>query len=180
MDKNTKIAIVERLTTVFANTPHIYFTDPSTMSVQSANLFRKLCHSRGIRYEVIKNTLIRKSLENQKDRDFSPFFAKVLQGCTGVLFEKDTPNACAHLLQDFHKETSTKLPTFKAACITEDLYIEGVELETLAKIKSKNELIAELISLLTGTATQVVSMLMGQGTKLASLLESLAKPKEEK
>ena len=175
MEKREKTAIVERLTAEFSNTPHIYFTDPSAMPVQSINALRRLCHSRGIRYEVIKNTLIRKSLEKQTDRDFSPLFSKTLRGCTGVLFEQDTPNACARLLQDFHKKTSTELPALKAACIVEDLYIEGIELNTLAKMKSKNELIAELIGLLKAPATQVVSMLLGQRTKLANLLESLAK-----
>ena len=180
MEKREKTAIVERLTKEFSSTPHIYFIDPSTMPVQSTNALRRLCHSRGIRYEVIKNTLIRKSLEKQVDRDFSLLFSKTLQGCTGVLFEQDTPNACARLLQDFHKETSSELPVLKAACIVEDLYVEGVELDTLAKIKSKNELIVELIGLLAAPATQVVSMLLGQRTKLANLLESLAKRKEEK
>jgi large subunit ribosomal protein L10 len=172
MTREEKAQIIEALSEKFANNAHFYIADASGLTVQQVNSFRRLCYKNGIEYGVYKNTLIRKALEQKNDGvDYTPLF-NVLHGFSGVLFSKETGNAPAKVL----KEINTKLkgkPTLKAASVGSDLYIGAENLTMLSELKSKNELIGEVISLLQSPAKNVVSALLSGKSKLAGLVKAL-------
>jgi large subunit ribosomal protein L10 len=171
MTREEKEIIVQDLSEKLANTPYFYITDASTMTVASINAFRRMAFDRGIEYKVYKNTLIKKALDSL-EADTTEL-EEVLKGASGILFSTEKGNAPARLIQDFRKKGSP-LPTIKGAYIDSGLYIGDNQLETLAKIKSKEELIGEVIGLLQSPAKNVVSALQSSGGKLAGILKTLS------
>jgi large subunit ribosomal protein L10 len=128
-------------------------------------------------YKVYKNTLIRKALDTL-GADTSEM-DKALKGQSGVLFSKESGSAPARLLQDFYKKEAYSKkeiakPVFKGAYIDSDLFVGAEYLETLSKIKSKQELIGEIVGLLQSPAKNVISALQGGGNKLAGILKTLS------
>ncbi|WP_276497748.1 50S ribosomal protein L10 [Pontibacter litorisediminis] len=171
MTREEKEIIVKDLSEKLANTNYFYITDASTMSVASINAFRRMAFDRGIEYKVYKNTLIKKALDTL-EADTSAL-EDVLKGASGILFSKESGNAPAKLIQDFRKKGST-LPLLKGAFIDSGLFIGEEQLKTLAEIKSKDELIGEIIGLLQSPAKNVVSALQSSGGKLAGILKTLS------
>ncbi|MCJ8166899.1 50S ribosomal protein L10 [Pontibacter sp. E15-1] len=171
MTREEKEIIVNELSEKFANTNYFYITDASTMSVASINQFRRMCFDRGLEYKVYKNTLIQKAL-GTLEADTTALEG-VLKGASGILFSAESGNAPAKLLKDFRKKGTT-LPLLKGAYIDAGLYIGDDQLETLSQIKSKNELIGDIISLLQSPAKNVVSALQSSGGKLAGILKTLS------
>ncbi|MFD3001221.1 50S ribosomal protein L10 [Pontibacter toksunensis] len=171
MTREEKEIIVNELSEKFANTNYFYITDASTMSVASINQFRRLCFDRGLEYKVYKNTLIQKALDTL-DADTAAL-EDVLKGASGILFSTESGNAPAKLLKDFRKKGNT-LPLLKGAYIDAGLYIGDEQLDALTKIKSKDELIGDVISLLQSPAKNVISALQSSGGKLAGILKTLS------
>lgn len=178
MTREDKGKIIEELSQKFADFPNFYITDASGLTVEQVNTFRKLCYKHGIEYKVVKNTLIAKALATLKN-DYSPFKEKgVLKGFSGILFAKaDGANVPAKVLKDFRKDGSEK-PAFKAAAIDTDLYIGEENLDVLSSLKSKNELIGEIIGLLQSPAKNVISGLQNGGQKLSGILKTLSEKPE--
>lgn len=177
MTREEKHIIVKDLSEKFANTPYFYITDASAMSVASINKFRRLCFDRGIEYKVYKNTLIKKALDTL-DADTSAF-DKALKGQSGILFSAESGNAPARLLKDFYKaqqygKKDALKPALKGAYLDTDVYVGEENLEMLSNIKSKNELIGDIIGLLQSPAKNVISALQGGGNKLAGILKTLS------
>ncbi len=171
MTREEKEIIVNELSEKFANTNYFYITDASTMSVASINQFRRMCFDRGLEYKVYKNTLIQKALETLEADTTA--LEDVLKGASGILFSTESGNAPAKLIKDFRKKGST-LPLLKGAYIDAGLFIGEDQLDALSKIKSKNELIGDIISLLQSPAKNVVSALQSSGGKLAGILKTLS------
>lgn len=171
MTREEKEIIVKDLSEKFANTNYFYITDASTMTVAQINSFRRMAFDRGIEYKVYKNSLIKKALDTL-EADTSAL-DDVLKGASGILFAQETGNAPAKLLQDFRKKGST-LPQLKGAYIDTDIFVGDAQLDTLARIKSKAELIGDIIGLLQSPATNVVSALQSSGGKLAGILKTLS------
>jgi large subunit ribosomal protein L10 len=146
MTREEKAQIIEELSQKFAENTHFYITDAGGLSVAQVNAFRRLCFKSGIEYRVYKNTLIQKALEKREGVDYSPLF-ETLRGFSGVLFSKEIGNLPARVIKDFRKKLDGK-PVLKAACIDSDFYIGEENLNTLVELKSKNELIGDVISLL--------------------------------
>ena len=175
MTREEKEIIVRDLSEKFANTTYFYLTDASEMTVASINRFRRMCFDRGMDFQVYKNTLIRKALDtlgtDTSDMD------QILKGQTGILFSTESGSAPARLLKDFYKQmqygkgAATK-PVLKGAYLDSDIFIGADQLETLSKIKSKQELIGEIIGLLQSPAKNVMSAL-NAGNKLAGLIKAL-------
>lgn len=170
MTREEKSNIIEALSEKFSQNEHFYITDASGLSVAQINAFRRLCFHAGIEYGVYKNTLIRKALEKQGGANEELF--KVLQGFSGVLFSKEIGNAPAKVIRDYRKGKEGK-PLLKAASIDSSLFFGEESLGMLAELKSKNELIGEIISLLQSPAKNVVSQLTSGGSKLAGILKTL-------
>src|SRR5688572_30699570 len=144
MTREEKAQIIEELNEKFANHAHFYITDASGLTVGQINAFRRLCFNSGVEYGVYKNTLIRKALEKQEGVDFSPVF-DVLHGFSRVIFSKEIGNAQAKILKEYHKKLEGK-PALKAASINSDLFIGAENLTMLSELKSKNELIGDVIA----------------------------------
>ena len=171
MTRDEKTQIIGELSQKFADNTHFYITDAGGLTVAEVNAFRRLCFKSGIEYRVYKNTLIRKALETQKDVDYTPLFG-TLKGFSGVLFSKEAGNLPAKVIKEFRKKLEGK-PVLKAASIDSDFFIGEENLNTLSELKSKNELIGEVISLLQSPAKNVVSALLSGKNTIAGLVKTL-------
>lgn len=170
MTREEKTNIIEELSEKFSQNDHFYITDASGLTVAQINAFRRLCFHAGIEYGVYKNTLIRKALEKHGSENEELF--KVLQGFSGVIFSKEIGNAPAKVIRDYRKGKEGK-PLLKAASIDSSLFFGEESLNMLAELKSKNELIGEIISLLQSPANNVVSALQSGKNTLAGLVKTL-------
>ena len=149
------------------------FSDASTFTVAEVNDFRRKCFENGIEYRVVKNTLIKKALENI-DADFSALDDEVLKGFTGIMFSGENASAPAKLIKEFKKNDSNDRPKLKGASIEYDLFIGEDQLAALSKFKSKNELIGEIVGLLQSPAKNVISSLQSGGNTIAGLVKTLS------
>ncbi len=172
MTKEDKGAIIEELSEKFANTPYFYITDASGLNVAKTNELRRLCFERGIEYRVIKNTLIRKALEST-NTDYSSFDAEVLTGFSGVMFHQESGKVAAKLIKDFLKANKNSIK-LKGASVDSSIFIGHDQLDTLLTLKSKQELVGEIIGLLQSPAKNVISGLQSGGNKLAGILKTLS------
>ncbi len=175
MTREEKHKLVEELTVKLSQFPHFYITDASGMTVGQVNKLRKLCYHKGVEYTVFKNSLIKKALANLAT-DYTPFDEKVLKGFSGIMFSENgkTP---AQLIKDFRKEVADK-PKFKGASIDSSLFIGEENLEVLINLKSREELIGDIIGLLQSPAKNVISGLTSGGGKLAGILKTLSEKPE--
>jgi large subunit ribosomal protein L10 len=175
MTREEKAQIIEQLSEKFGNNPHFYIADASGLSVEQVNAFRRLCFKSGIEYGVYKNTLIRKALEKQEGADFSPVF-DVLKGFSGVMFSKESGNLPAKVILEYQKKLEGK-PALKAASIDSGLFIGAEHLKALSELKSKNELIGDVISMLQSPAKNVLSALLSAKHTVAGLVKALEERK---
>lgn len=172
MTKEEKGAMIEELAEKFAATPYFYITDASGLNVAKTNELRRLCFERGIEYRVVKNTLISKALE-RLDTDYTSFDGTVLKGFSGVMFHAESGKVAAKLIKDFLKANKNSI-TLKGASVDSALFIGHDQLDTLLTLKSKQELIGEVIGLLQSPAKNVISGLQSGGNKLAGIIKTLS------
>ena len=173
MTREDKASIIEELSDKFANTPYFFITSAAGMSVAETNQLRKLCFERGIEYRVVKNTLIKKALETLST-DYSSFEGSVLKGFSGIMFHPESGKVPAKLIKEFKKTTGSDKLVLKGASVDSALFIGADQLDTLVSLKSKQELIGEVIGLLQSPAKNVVSALQSGGNKLAGILKTLS------
>jgi large subunit ribosomal protein L10 len=171
MTREEKGQVIEHLAGKFGETPNFYFADGTGMSVEKTDKYRRECFRRGFEYVVVKNSLIEKALERQ-DLGDSSFASSVLKGFTGIIFSSD-PKAPAKLIKEFSKENNG-LPTFKGAIVDRSYFSGAAQLDTLITLKTKNELIGDVIGLLQSPMKNVVSGLKGSGSKIAGVLKTLS------
>jgi large subunit ribosomal protein L10 len=171
MTREEKSKIIDELSAKFAENTHFYITDASGFTVGQVNTFRRMCFKSGIEYKVYKNTMIQKALEKQEGVDYTPLF-ETLTGFSGVMFSKEVGNTPAKVIREFRKKLEGK-PVLKAASIDSALFIGDENLNMLSELKSKNELIGEVISLLQSPAKNVISALLSGGHKVAGLVKAL-------
>ena len=176
MTREDKAQLISDLTAKFKDTDHFYIADTSGLTVAEINKFRGMCYSKGVEYKIVKNTLIKKALENV-DGDFSSL-DEVLKGTSGIMFVNENANAPAKIIKDFKKEDPQERPKFKAASIDSDLFIGEDQLGALASLKSKQELIGEVITLLQSPAKNVLSLLQSGEQKLAGIVKTLSEREE--
>jgi large subunit ribosomal protein L10 len=174
MNRAEKNQIIDVLVDEINQNPNFYLTDISSLTVKKTNELRSLCFKRGVKLKVVKNTLLKKALE-RTGRDFSEIFP-VLKGSTSIMFA-EVGNVPAKLIQEFRK--SNDKPILKAAYVEECIYLGDNQLSTLANIKSKNELIGEIIGLLQSPAKNIVSALQSGGNKLAGIVKTLSERPEK-
>ncbi|MGL4631595.1 MAG: 50S ribosomal protein L10 [Leadbetterella sp.] len=172
MTRDEKAAIIEDLSAKFAANPFFYITDASGMSVATTNKLRRQCFERGIEYVVVKNTLIEKSLATLES-DYTSFNESVLKGFSGIMFHKESGKAAAQLIKDFLKESKDSIK-LKGASIDGGLYVGHDQLDTLLKLKSKAEMVGEVIGLLQSPAKNVIGGLKSGGSKIAGILKTLS------
>ncbi|WP_424963377.1 50S ribosomal protein L10 [Ekhidna sp.] len=172
MTREDKAQLISDLTEKFKESDHFYIADTSGLTVAEINKFREMCFNKGVEYKLVKNTLIKKALENV-DGDFSSL-DEVLKGTSGIMFVNEVANAPAKIIKDFKKEDPQERPKFKAASIDSDLFIGEDQLSALASLKSKQELIGEIITLLQSPAKNVLTLLQSGEHKLAGIVKTLS------
>ena len=168
MKKEEKHEVVLALTETIAEYGNFYITDTANLSVAKVNDIRRKCFENGIKMQVAKNKLIRKAMEASVG-DFSEMF-DVLKGSSSILFSKSA-NAPAKLIKQLRK-TGDK-PVLKAAYIDSSIFIGDNQLDALINLKSKEELVADIIALLQSPAKNVISGLHSGGNKLAGIVKTL-------
>jgi large subunit ribosomal protein L10 len=178
MTKEEKGKIIDELSQKFANNSYFYITDASGMTVAQVNAFRRVCYENGVEYQVVKNTLIQKALETL-EADYSGFNEKVLRGFSGIIFSAESGKTPAKVLKNFRGKSDNQRPILKGASINSDLFIGDENLDMLLALKSKQELIGEIIGLLQSPAKNVISALQSGGNKLAGIVKTLSEREEK-
>lgn len=171
MTREEKAKIIDDLTDKLKGS-NFYLTDTSGLTVAEVNKFRGMCFKEGVEYKIFKNTLIKKALENL-DNDYSPVY-DVLKGTSGIMFIDENGNVPAKIIKKYKKEDPQERPRFKAASIDTDIFLGEDQLDALSKLKSKQELIGEIITLLQSPAKNVISALQSGEQKLAGIVKTLS------
>lgn len=170
MTREEKAQYVEELTAELKDAGIFYLTDTSELTVEVINQLRRKCFQSNIQLKVVKNTLLEKAMENVTDRNYGDLKG-VLSGPTSIMFA-EVGNAPAKVIKEFRKKNSK--PILKGAYVEEAVFIGDDNVEALSAIKSKEELIGDIISLLQSPAKNVISGLKGQGGKIAGILKTLS------
>ncbi len=173
MRKEEKYQIIESLSEKLKNSDVIYLTDTSGLNVETINNLRRLCFRRQVSMQVVKNTLLRKAME-KSEKNFESLY-EALVGPTSVMLS-DTGNVPAKLIKEFRKKQAK--PSLKAAYIDQAVFIGDDQLEALTQIKSREELIGDLIGLLQSPAQNVISALQSGGNTIAGVVKTLSERDE--
>lgn len=173
MNTAQKVQVVEALTAKLKQYDVVYLADMGGFNAEVTSNFRRECFKQEIKLEVVKNTLLIKAME-QSGKDFSELMT-VAKGETCVLFA-ETANAPARLIRDFRKSLGKKneKPILKGAYAQECTYLGNDQLEALVNIKSKDELVGEIIGLLQSPAKNVLSALQSGGSTIAGVVKTLS------
>ena len=172
MRKEDKSAVIKGIATIVGQYANFYLTDIATLNASKTSSLRRECNKENIKLVVVKNTLFKKALE-QVGGDFSALIP-ALKGNTAVMFSNNA-NSPAKLIKTFAKGTKgMDIPKLKAAYVQEGFYVGAENLDLLVSIKSKNELIADVIAILQSPAKNVVSALQSGGQTIHGVLKTLA------
>lgn len=172
MTKQEKTAVIEELKEKFEGSSFFYLTDSSALTVEQVNALRRAFFEKGIQMKVVKNTLAQKALENApEEKNYTPLF-DALKGPTALLFT-DVANAPAKIIKDFRKERNLERPILKAAYIDTAVYSGDERLDELTKLKSKEDLLGDLLTLLNSPMTNLLSGLGSGGQNVMGLLKAL-------
>ena len=170
MTKDQKNEVIEALKEKFTQYNNFYVTNTESLSVAQITKLRRVCYDKNVEMKVAKNTLIKKALESLNEERFSNVFDS-LHGVTALLFSEN-PKEPALIISDFRKEAKVEIPALKAAFVDGDVFAGDNQLEALRVLKSKEDLIGEIIGLLQSPAKNVISAL-NAGGKLASLVKAV-------
>ena len=174
MKKEDKAIVIEKIANTLKEYSCFYLVETTGLDAEATSALRRACFGEDIKLMVVKNTLLHKALESLEG-DYSEIYS-ALHGPTSLMCS-NVGNAPAKLIKKVVKKGDT-LPRLKAAYVEETVYVGEDQLETLANIKSKNELIADVVALLQSPAKNVISALSSGGNKLHGILETLSKKED--
>ena len=166
MTREEKSIAIEDLTAKLADSNIVYIADTSGLDAETTSNLRRACFKAGIKLEVVKNTLLEKAMEASAN-DYGDL-ASVLKGNSSI-FIADIANAPAKIIKDFRKKSEK--PAFKGAYINGEIYIGDNLLDSLASLKSKEEVIGEIIGLLQSPAQRIISALLNNAEKKGETAE---------
>ncbi len=169
MTREEKSQVIEELTAELTENSNIYLTDISGLNAGATSNLRRACFKANVKLAVVKNTLLEKAME-ASDREFGDL-PSTLKGNTSVMYS-ETGNAPAKVIKAFRKKSEK--PLLKGAFIEEAVYLGDDQLDMLVDIKSREELIGDIIGLLQSPAKNVVSALQSSGGKLSGILKTLS------
>ncbi len=169
MTREEKSKVIETLTAQLSDNATIYLADISGLDAGTTSNLRRACFKAGVKLSVVKNTLLKKAMDGS-DKDFGEL-PEVLKGNTSLMFS-EVSNAPAKVIKEFRKKSDK--PLLKGAFIEEAIYIGDDQLDALVNIKSKDELIGDIVALLQSPAKNVISALKSGGGKLAGILKTLS------
>ena len=170
MNRKDKSQIVEDLKVKFSEASHFYITDSSELTVQQVNNLRGLCFEKGVEMTVVKNTLVKKALESVADDGRYEELYGSLAGPTSLMFT-EVANGPAKIIEEFRKKHDK--PLLKAAYIDSSIYLGDESVKQLAALKSKEELLGDVVMLLQSPAKTLISALSSGGQTIAGLLKAL-------
>ena len=170
MTKEQKNEVIEVLKDKFSQYTNFYVTNTESLTVDQVTKLRRICFSKKVEMKVAKNTLIKKALESIDSKRYAGVY-DALNGVTALLFS-DSAKDPAIIISSFRKESNGEKPVLKAAFIDGDVFFGDNQLATLKDLKTKQDLIGEIIGLLQSPAKNVISAL-NAGGKLASLVKAL-------
>src|SRR5690606_13999150 len=169
MTREEKSRVIEDLTAQLAGTNVIYVADISGLDAETTSNLRRACFKAGIKLEVVKNTLLEKAMETSENNYGD--LPTTLKGNTSIMIA-EVRNSSAKVIKEFRKKSDK--PVLKGAYIDEAVFIGDEQLEALASLKSKEEVIGDIIGLLQSPAKNVVSALKSSGGKLAGIIKTLS------
>lgn len=168
MTREEKSQVIESLTAQLTDSPIIYLADISGLNALQTSNLRRACFKAGVKLAVVKNTLLEKAMESS-DKDFGAL-PETLKGNTSIM-TSETGNAPAKVIKEFRKKSEK--PLLKGAYIEEAVYVGDDQLDNLVNIKSKEEVIGDIIGLLQSPAKNVISALKSGGSTIAGLVKTL-------
>lgn len=172
MKKEEKKNVVKNIVENISKRNHFYLVDIATLNAEDTSDLRRQCFKRDVKLVVVKNTLLKEALKNSEG-NFEKLYG-ALKGSTSIMY-CDTGNEPAKLITDFRKEKKTEIPVLKAAYVEESIYLGNEELKTLKSIKSKEELLGDVINILQSPAKNVISALQSGGNIIAGIVKTLSK-----
>ncbi len=170
MNKEQKNEVIEALKEKFSQYNNFYVTNTEALTVDQVGKLRRICFNKNVEMKVAKNTLIRKALESIDAEKYSGMYDS-LNGVTALMFSENAKEP-ALIISTFRSESKTEKPVLKAAYIDSDVFVGNDQLDTLKTLKSKQDLIGEIIGLLQSPAKNVISGL-NAGSKLAGIVKAL-------
>ncbi|WP_339738367.1 50S ribosomal protein L10 [uncultured Sunxiuqinia sp.] len=169
MKRSEKLEIIDNLTEQINSYNHFYLADIAGLNAEDSSSLRRLCFTKEVKLVVVKNTLLRKALENSEKNTDELYDS--LKGNTSVMF-CEVGNVPAKLIKEFSKKR--KKPLLKAAYVEESVYVGENQLEVLSTLKSKDELLGDLIGLLQSPMKTVIGQLQSGGNKIHGILQTLS------
>ncbi len=169
MTREEKNQVIDNLAEQINNSPHFYITNSLGLNAQQTMELRRECFKNDVRLVVAKNTLLKKAIE-KSEKDLSEL-TEALKGETSIMFA-EVGNLPARMIKSFRKKQGLEKPILKAAYVDESVYM-GDQVEMLATLKSKNELIADVVGLLEAPALNVLSALQSGGNTISGVLKTL-------
>lgn len=169
MTKAEKTQYIEDLSQELEGAGVFYLADTSGLTVEAVNNLRRACFKSDISMKVVKNTLLKKAMEKTSDKGYGELL-EILSGPTSIMFS-EVGNAPAKIIDGFRKKHDK--PVLKGAWIEESIYVGDENLKALVEIKSKDELIGDIVALLQSPAKNVVSGLKSSGSKIAGIVKAL-------
>lgn len=170
MNKQEKNEVIDILKEKFSQYNNFYITNTESLTVEQVNNLRRICFDKKVEMKVAKNTLIRKALEQLDEQRYQGTFDS-LHGVTALMFSENAKEP-ALILSSFRKTANKEVPVLKAAFIDGDVFVGDNQIATLKELKSKQDLIGEIIGLLQSPAKNVISAL-NAGNKLAGIIKAL-------
>ena len=170
MTKEQKQSMIDELSDSLDNNSVIYITDISELDAAATSALRRQCFAKNIKLSVVKNSLLKKAMDNVQGKDFKELY-DVLPGPTAIMLS-EVGNVPARVIKDFRKKNDK--PLLKGAFVEESIYVGDDQLGTLVDIKSKDELIGEIIGLLQSPAKNVISALNSGKSTIAGVVKTLS------
>jgi large subunit ribosomal protein L10 len=174
MNKDEKQLMINDLSKRLDDNSVIYIADISELDAVATSALRRQCFAKNIKLSVVKNTLLKKAMENVQGKDFTELY-DILPGPTAIMLS-DTGNLPAKLIKDFRKKNDK--PVLKGAFVEESVYLGDDQLNSLVDIKSKDELIGEIVGLLQSPAKNVISALTSSKSTIAGLVKTLSEKEQ--
>ena len=169
MKKEEKTQLIESLAEKLSSVNNFYLTDISNLNVETSNKLRRLCFKRNIELSMVKNTLLKKAME-KTGKDFESLYG-ILKGSTSIMFA-EVANDPAKLIQEFRR--SSPKPILKGAYVQESVYLGDDQLIALVNIKSKSELIGDVVWMLQSPVRNVISALQSGSTILSGIVKTMS------
>jgi len=177
MKKELKAQVIEQISAQLKETPDFYLTDISGLNAEQTSKLRRACFENGIKLTVVKNTLFNHVLKDINNDEMN-LLIPTLEGNTAVMYTT-VANAPAKLIKKFTKDTGLEKPALKGAYVQECAFVGADKLDELASIKSKEELLGDIITLLQSPARNVISALQSAGGTVAGLVKTLSEREEK-